>query len=243
MRPTALAEEIRVPLRQSLSSLENTLNHSLTFSPEISDKTWKLAAADYTEFFVIQPVMNRILTMSSHCRLSITHMIPERLSRQLERGEIDLAFHLRESSLGALKSKSLLKEKYVLAGRMNHPNLKGPMDLSLFCQLSHAIVSPNGGGFDGITDAVLKKQGLTRNVVLSVPHFQFLISSLKQSNLVALVPSRLVNNDPDLIVIKPPIDLPEFELVMLWHERLHHDPAHQWLRNQFLSNSVYNDDY
>ncbi|WP_038177845.1 LysR family transcriptional regulator [Vibrio rhizosphaerae] len=241
MRPTAFAEEIRLPLREALSAIETALHHSLTFHPEQFDKTWKLAAADYAEQVAIQPMMNRILGMSSHCRLSISHMIPERLPQQLERGEIDLAFHLREDSLSTLKSRTVLKETYVLTGRRNHPMLQDTIDLPCFCQLSHAIVSPNGGGFVGVTDEILRQQGQHRNVVLSVPNFQSLITALKQSDLVALVPARLAVNDPELTTIAAPIDLPAFELVMLWHARSHHDPAHQWLRNQFLSSHIPSD--
>ncbi|WP_373054862.1 LysR substrate-binding domain-containing protein [Vibrio salinus] len=85
-----------------------------------------------------------------------------------------------------------------------------------------------------MTDDVLKSLGLARNVILSVPDFQFLIASLKQSDLVAMVPARLALNDGDLTIVESPVNLPDFELVMLWHERSHRDPAHQWLRTQFV---------
>jgi hypothetical protein len=31
-----------------------------------------------------------------------------------------------------------------------------------------------------------------------------------------------------------PVPLPGFDMLMLWHERLHRDPAHQWLRQHLL---------
>lgn len=103
----------------------------------------------------------------------------------------------------------------------------------------HVIVSSDGGGFHGPTDNALKKHGLKRNVVLSVPHFLFVISVLQTTDLVAMLPARLVNNplfSNGLQAVSSPIEISGFEMTMLWHERLHHNPAHQWLRHFIIKN-------
>ncbi|KPY11910.1 Transcriptional regulator [Pseudomonas savastanoi pv. nerii] len=35
---------------------------------------------------------------------------------------------------------------------------------------------------------------------------------------------------PTLVVQEPPLSISGFEMLMLWPERLHRDPAHMWLR-------------
>lgn len=97
------------------------------------------------------------------------------------------------------------------------------------------IVSPEGGGFQAATDDALAARGLTRNVVLSVPHFLFMLDVLARTDLVAVLPERLVANTGALQVVDPPLDLPGFDMLMLWHERLHRDPGHKWLRQQVLA--------
>lgn len=96
-------------------------------------------------------------------------------------------------------------------------------------------MSPDGGGFYGVTDAALAELGLTRRVVMSVPHFLFMSSVLINTDLVALLPSRLVRHNPALRVVDPPVKIQGFEMSMLWHERVHRDPAHQWLREQIVA--------
>jgi DNA-binding transcriptional LysR family regulator len=103
--------------------------------------------------------------------------------------------------------------------------------LAQFGSLEHVIVSPDGGGFHGVTDQVLAAAGMTRRVVLSVPHFLFVRAVLEQSDLVAMLPSRLVRDSDALRVVEPPVEVPGYEMSMLWHERSHRDPAHQWLRD------------
>ncbi|MCS7933563.1 LysR family transcriptional regulator, partial [Pseudomonas aeruginosa] len=47
---------------------------------------------------------------------------------------------------------------------------------------------------------------------------------------VALLPSRLVRERDRLRVVEAPLEVPGYDLAMLWHERSHRDPAHRWLR-------------
>jgi DNA-binding transcriptional LysR family regulator len=44
-----------------------------------------------------------------------------------------------------LHQRLLFTERYVLAGRLNHPALKRRPTLAQFCRLEHVIVSPEGG--------------------------------------------------------------------------------------------------
>ncbi|MOA52500.1 HTH-type transcriptional regulator SyrM 1 [compost metagenome] len=71
-------------------------------------------------------------------------------------------------------------------------------------------------------------------MVLSVPHFLFLRSVLESSDLVAMLPERLVRGCAGLQEVESPVALPGYEMAMLWHERSHRDPAHQWLRERIV---------
>ncbi|MBN3821946.1 LysR family transcriptional regulator, partial [Paraburkholderia sp. Se-20369] len=127
--------------------------------------------------------------------------------------------------------RALFTERYVLVGRAGHPKLKRRPTLAQFCALEYVIVSPEGGGFFAVTDDALAKLGLTRRVALSVPHFLFAISAVANTDLVAMLPERLVRNAPALRIVDAPLEVPGYEMSMLWHERSHRDPAHRWLRD------------
>lgn len=176
------------------------------------------------------PALAGLRVAAPRTRLAILGLNPRALARQMEQGDIDLAFHTSEDAPVELRRRSMFTERYVLVGRAGHPCLKRRPTLRQFCKLDHAIVSPVGGGFHGVTDTALARQGMVRNVVLSVPHFLFLGAALAQTDLVALVPSRLVRGNGALQVVEPPLDVAGFEMSMLWRERSHRDPAHQWLR-------------
>ncbi|KKO58696.1 bacterial regulatory helix-turn-helix, lysR family protein [Serratia ureilytica] len=206
MRPTARAEQLREPLRQALAALELAVTPATPFDPAVAPGT----------------------------RLAVLETAPSRIAKLAEQGEIDLAFHTREGAPPGLRQRTLFSERYVLVGRVGHPKLHENLTLAQFCQLEQVMVSPDGGGFYGITDRALADLGLTRRVVLSVPHFLFVISVLTQSDLVAMLPERLVRNQPLLQQLEPPLAVPGFEMTMLWHERSHRDPAHRWLREHIV---------
>ncbi|ANI84660.1 LysR family transcriptional regulator [Kosakonia oryzae] len=236
MQPTARADELREPLRQALEALERAVAPVSAFDPARAAVTWRVAATDYTESAILLPLLSRLRAAAPGSRLAIFELSPLQIQRQAGQGDIDLFFHLREGAPPALHQRLLFTERYVLAGRLHHPALiNGGPTLAQFCQLEHVVVSPEGGGFHAATDIALAERGLQRNVVLSVPHFLFMLDALARTDLVAVLPERLVANNRTLQVVEPPLELPGFDMLMLWHERLHRDPGHQWLRQQIIA--------
>lgn len=232
MRPTARAEQLREPLRLALQSVAAALSANQPFDPASARHTWRLAATDYAESTIVLPALARLRDAAPATRLAIVNMVPAHIARQAEQGIIDLAFHTGESAPEGLRHRILFSERYVLAGRADHPRLRRRPTLAQFCRLEHVIVSPDGGGFHGPTDDMLARHALSRRVVLSVPHFLFLVAVLASTDLVAMLPERLARAHPALAFVAPPIEVAGYDMAMLWHERVHRDPAHQWLREQ-----------
>lgn len=231
MKPTARAEELREPLRQALAALGRAVAPAQPFDPATADQTWRVAATDYGESTILLPALPGLRAMAPGTRLAVLEMQPSRIARQAEHGEIDLAFHTSEGSPPGMRRRTLFAERYVLVGRSGHPRLKRKPTVKQFCTLEHVLVSADGGGFHGVTDAALARVGLARRVALSVPHFLFMVSVLQSTDMVAMLPERLARGSPSLKAVEPPVEVPGYEMAMLWHERSHRDPAHQWLRD------------
>ncbi|WP_016833591.1 LysR family transcriptional regulator [Herbaspirillum lusitanum] len=208
MQPTARAEELREPLRVALQALERAVAPGGGFDPASADNTWRIAATDASETAVLLPALPGLRAAAPGTRLAVVELARQRV---------------------------LFRERYVLVGRSGHPKLRRKPTPAQFCALEHVIVSPDGGGFRGVTDDALAAAGLTRRVVLSVPHFLFMMSVLANTDMVAMVPSRLMRGSAALQVVEPPFDVAGYDMAMLWHERSHRDPAHQWLRDHLAA--------
>jgi DNA-binding transcriptional LysR family regulator len=235
MQPTARALALRAPLREALESLERAIAPESPFDPASARDTWRVAASDYGESTIVLPALRGLRESAPHTRIAVVELAPQRIAKQAEQADIDLAFHITTDAPETLRRRALFTERYVLAGRAGHPRLMRRPSVKQFCALEHVVVSPEGGGFRGVTDEALAQVGLTRRVVLSVPHFLFVISVLERSDLVAMLPWRLVREYAALRVVEAPVEVPGYEMCMLWHERSHRDPAHRWLREQIAS--------
>jgi len=235
MRPTARADELREPLREALEALERAVAPASAFDPAQATHSWKIAATDYGESTVVLPALSGLREQAPGTRLAVIDLHPQQLVKEAEQGVFDLALHISEDAPPELHRRPLFQERYVLAGRIGHRHLQTAPTREQFCVLEHVLVSREGGGFFGVTDRALADVGLSRKVVLSVPHFLMAMSVLASTDLVAMLPSRLVRGNPALRVVDAPLEVPGYEMAMFWGERSHRDPAHKWLREHLLA--------
>lgn len=231
MRPTARAELLRASLSEALGMLDKAISPPGPFIPGESSHTWQVVAADYCENTVLLPVLQMLRRDAPGTRLAILSGANSYMAKSAGQDKVDLFFHIPEESPQGLRSRTLFREEYVLASRVGHPLLKTAPKLRQFLELDYVMISPDGGGFWGNTDKVLSEMGLSRKVVLSVPHFMFAVFTIATTDMVGMLPLRLVKNNPQLQYFPPPIDIPGFDMNMLWHEHLHREPAHKWLRD------------
>ena len=104
-----------------------------------------------------------------------------------------------------IHAKNLYDERYICAVRHDHPIAQQTeLTLEQFCQLEQALISYHGGSFSGVTDQALQSMGLQRNVNLSVQNFIVLPELLEQSDLLTVVPERLITHLNNLKRFEPP---------------------------------------
>lgn len=79
------------------------------------------------------------------------------------------------------------------------------------------MISYHGGCFSSVTDQALQAMGLQRNVSLSVQNFIVLPELLEQSDLLAVVPKRLITQLDNLKRFEPPLKTQGFTKTLIWH--------------------------
>jgi DNA-binding transcriptional LysR family regulator len=233
MVPTTRGQALLEPVRAALAGMRAILQKQPRFDPATAGITWQIAAADYAEYAILLPLLTRLRASAPGVRIAIREASHSRMIKQLDSGAIDLGFMALDAPPERSHHRILFKEGYLLVARKGHPGLRGKLTLPLLSQLDYVVVSPDGGGFRGITDSILESRGFSRRVVLSVPHFLFVPEVLARTDLVAMLPSRLISKrSRGLQILTPPVVIPPYDMAMIWHERSHADPAHSWLREQ-----------
>jgi DNA-binding transcriptional LysR family regulator len=229
--PTQRALELAVPVKQVLSDIDALLQPS-TFDPSTASLTLSIAATDYALHAIAVPYLAALRQRAPNIRVSLVPVETAQVQTEMERGRLDLALITPDSTPPDLRARRLFDERYVCVMRRDHPAAAGRgLTLDQFCALDHALVSYTGGAFSGVSDEALAKLGRKRRVTLSVKSFLIVPEILRASDLVAVVPSRLVADLDGLAVFDPPIEIPGFTKIVAWHERTHRDPGHRWLRD------------
>lgn len=234
MIPTARTHELIQSIKRILNEV-NALLAPSEFNPSEAKLTLKIAATDYTAKAILIPFIADLQHTAPHIKIVIMPLNHNTVNQELESGLIDLALITPEVAHKNLHATHLYDEHYVCLCRNQHPLAKkGAMTIDAFCEAKHALVSYDGDAFYGITDRCLEKIQRKRNVVVSIHNFLLLPEILACTDLIAVVPSLLSRNLNNITIIEPPIRIPGFTKLLTWHEKNHHDLAHQWLRDQII---------
>jgi len=229
--PTPRAEELTTPLKQLLDDSRRLVAPD-PFDPATSERTFTISSNDYMQQALLVPFIDALRREAKRIQLAIVPPIVAGVGDALARGQIDLAITIPEFAMPDLPSRLLYRERYVVAMRRKHPLARAQMTVERFSGYDHVLVSPTGGSFEGPTDLALAKLKHRRKVRYSVPSFLLVSEILQTDDLVALVPSRLVTDHSQLVVRNPPIDVPGFDVIAVWHPRVHKEVAHKWLRGR-----------
>ena len=230
--PTPRAAALAPQLKQWLAEARGLIADA-GFDPATDELTAAISANDYIQSTLLVPYFRRLRREAPNARLAVRSPQFSDMAAMLADAEIDLVITTTpEIPQADLRSRLLYSERYVCVVRSEHPlKAKRAVTLDQFCRYPHAMVSPTEGRFVGPVDRALAEAGRRRRVVLAAPGFLVLPEILKTDDLIAVVPERvLCGRMSGLRTFAPPVAVPGFDVVMLWHERLHKDPAHRWLR-------------
>lgn len=238
MTPTPLALGLQAPLAAALAQLRDVVTSARAFDPARDEFTVHVACSDYVQSALLLDFTLALRRAAPGLRIALRPADAARLEAQMEKGEIDLAVLTPEGIAESLRSRPLFEERYVFIARRGHPALRRPLDTQRFCELEHVMVSPRGGSFTTPVDEVLDARGLRRRVVVSASTFHSVLDLVERSDLVALVPARMVEGrgrNVRVRVLAPPLPVPGFAIHMAWHNRNHRDAAQRWVRERLVA--------
>ena len=231
---SALAQNLQAPLKEILSQIEILLGKSIDFLPANSHRTFRLAMSDYGAAIVLPKLLRQLRAEAPNTTLVVTQDSRHGMLEQIAQGKIDLALGVFPNLSADISSEVLFEETFsCLLDRSTLP-ANGQLDLDNYLLRPHISVSVDGCS-NGEIDRLLRDEGLQRRIAVSVPHWRTAPSMISNTDLILTVATRTLDNallDEELVSLSPPLPIPPFPFVQLWHNRFGEDPAHRWLREQ-----------
>jgi DNA-binding transcriptional LysR family regulator len=135
-----------------------------------------------------------------------------------------------------VRTQALFRDRFVGVVRRGHPLDDGsPVTAVRYVAHGHVVASRRGQA-TGPVDTALAVAGLEREVVAMVPAFHAVLSVVRASDLVGLVPASFLATPLDgIAVFELPVVTPGITVSQMWHPRLDNDPGHRWLRQRVLA--------
>jgi DNA-binding transcriptional LysR family regulator len=222
---TPKADALRAPLKSLLAGVADLVD-----SPEVPlrelRQTLRITMADYPALFVIAPLQRELQRSAPGLDLVIQPWHGADAARTaLVDGASDLAISVFPAADDDLHREELLVEHYLVVMRAAHPAVQA-FDLEAWLAYPHILVSGRGDTRTPV-DAELAARGLSRRVGLVVPNFQMVPPLLRGSDMIAMMPSRVMSDLEGFATFAPPIPVSGFALHLAWHTRRAKDAALQ----------------
>lgn len=233
MRPTLRALELRTPLEDVLSGILRVIEPPAEFDPASSRRRFRIAGTDYSATVILPLLAGRLFHEAPHAELDILPLGASTFD-ELGSSDLDLVFYSDNPVPSSLMAAEIYRERFACVVRSAHPiaAVGGRMSLDDYVRFAHILVTVTGGR-TGPVDRELAALGLERRIAMVLPYFATAALVANTTDFILTMPRRAAQplaEATGLTLMDPPIELGEFGFRMVWHERVHHDPAHMWLR-------------
>jgi len=204
--------------------------------PGEATRRFRLHGSDYFSTLLMPPLAALV---GADAPGVVLHLIdrPGPPEAQLADPGADLAFDIARPVPDWLLRETLFRSHLVGVAARGHPDLASvapgtAVPAEILVRLRHGIVAGDGA-IRGTLDAGLEARGLSRRVVLILPHFHAMALAAADGGLFVALPRHFaaaVAPRLGLALYRLPVPEPSVEVAMYWHARLAEDPASHWLR-------------
>ncbi len=228
MAATPCAEQTYERFSLALAHIDDAVETTHTFVPQLSDRRFRVAMSDIGELIFLPPLLKKLAAIAPQVELEVVETKVDDAPGWLASGKVDAAVGNLPSICAVTRNAHLFNEHYVCLMRKTHQAKRKPLTREAFIAARHAFVSSSFFGHPQV-EVLLQQLGV--KVALQIPHFTILPHLIAASDLLVVLPSRvasLFESYGGLQSMPVPIELPSIEVRLHWH--LHHKghAAQQW---------------
>lgn len=237
---TPTAEALEPLVREAVHAAWAVFGKPKGFDPLTDRRSFTVVASDYTAFVLLRPLISRLAETAPLQRINVTHAQID-FVEMLRTGAADVVIlPVEVIPPGTVYAhRHLFTDRFVLVADKSQ-DLGGMVTPEQFARLPYIAFS--GGPHPSFPDSQLEALVPARRVEMTTPGYVVMPMLVIGTQLVALVPERLVGSFLDhgypLTVAEPPGPLRPLTETMIWSPRQTDDPGHRWLREQIAEQAL-----
>jgi DNA-binding transcriptional LysR family regulator len=235
MIPTEHGQELLTAARIALEQMERIAGQRRRSETTAPQRRFEIAAPACIDPLLLGRVCADLRRQAPLSRLNCRALgYNEDYVLALETGELDLVLADWPRPASALRVAPLFRDRLVCLMRHGHP-LENRLDTLGYLTAEHLALTPNSTAQRDRLEQFLARERLRRRVVIQVPDAAFAPEILRRSELLYTCPHHIADYlGNGLAQAELPLDCPDVDYYLLWHERTHADLDCRWLRDRLV---------
>ena len=246
MVPTERARTLAPSIRKILLELEEALQGEEEFNEQNSQRVFRIMASDYAASTLIPNLLRKLNQIAPNVTMDI--MTPSDVNfHDVEAGKIDMAINRFDELPQSFHQKTVWRDTFSCLLSADN-EVVSKFNLNSYLSAKHVWVSKTGFGVGvgmdpkdvqklGWVDEALSRLGKKRDIKVFTRNYHVAMQLAYEDGLIATLPTKaamLHKNDSNYTILKPPFEIPDIDLKMIWSPLLHHDASHIWFRQQVI---------
>jgi LysR family transcriptional regulator, nod-box dependent transcriptional activator len=220
----------------SIKSLDESLEQ---FDHRTAHRVFRVSASTYCSDLLAVPVIEHLTESAPNISCQFDDLTSETVSRVID-GRLDFAItiSLRLLDTAATQERSLSEtplftDHMVLVVADGNAAVGDSITFDELCKMPYAETRFSNDIL-GIGERVWQQLPQSPRVRAWLPNFHLTLDALSRSNLIAMLPARLVAAKRSSFRVRTlpvPFDVPKLEETIFWHPRNQSDSGHLWFRD------------
>lgn len=213
------------------------------FRPEALTRTLYVGAVDNGVFTIFSRVVGELFLQAPKARIEILP-IGDDLCSSLKYGTMDLAIFPLLALPSDFHEINLFETSYACLVRQGHPlteyigsgKIPSIEQINQYRRMQITVHDGKQGQGYAIDEGAFEHSA-DHDIAMSVPYFLAAPMILAETDFVLTLPCQTAHHFAEknnLVVLPYPCDSRKFFTRLIWHHRVHYDPAVQWLRSLFI---------
>jgi DNA-binding transcriptional LysR family regulator len=227
---TPRAEALAPVVRRLLGEVRRVFAREAEFDAATSTRAFSIACPDLL-VALLPELLGRLAKEAPQVRLS-AQPPPADLGALLGDGALDLAVLPARDEGPGLVQRVLGSVHWSILARRGHPAIT-ERGLTRAAWLAHPHVIVRTAEGTGVVGRELGRLQIERRIGFMAPSFLAALHAIAATDWFFAAPRELTADlaeDLDLVMVDPPIALPAQRVAIVWHERMHADLGHRYLR-------------
>lgn len=229
--PTPKAAHLAPFVARALEELDAAVNLDVVFDPSATTRRFTLACSDYEEVVLLPAIVERLEAKMPNAAIravTIDYLIA---GNGLGSGDIDVLVGMPPTVPPGCVAEELFEDEIVAVVRPDHAHESSTMTLEELVAHPHIHTAVVGNGHRWMDD-LLEARGLSRRIILTVPHLTIAAMSAARTHWVLPFPRRMADalaGAFGLRVVEVPDlggpDARRMATSLVWHARTDPDPG------------------